>query len=955
MNYRYDKLIRRVYYLFLCFILWNDMVLAVEPDKIINVGESTQPSATTSDQDCHYITGLHPRLESDLAIIVSWEAWWRTSYYNPPRVDAGQFPDGKQGNSVIWKAPNQIGDVIVQATADNSLSSKSIDSPVSAISWIRIVRVDLDINGISDDAEEQPGGEVVINEDDDNGNLIMDKDENGTVLNEDDLVPIYLVVQGHQDKGTVTLSTNSTKIKIWENSLKVNRITLPKTWNLETDIIPSTLYVEGVILSGTLQDVQLELQYQYVGSNVKDKVCFTVVEALPFNNYADIDADSDRTGSVEGNSTEDDMEITSPAIIIVNCDNDDKFNQNIEVDCYNMVVDGPDDVSDLAPLVIRGMALPSGWKAILSIASSDVDKIGIFDARAVGSNAVLGFGNTTSYEIPNISSTLTYGVEARRFRSSANETIMITLSVKKVDGSIYDTDSVKLIVAPFIMLPNTAPASRVYVGNVNWDFVSAIEGVINTPIERVSTYYYLGDKWVQDQVEIGYIRWPSPGGIATMQFVWNLPRSGGLVYWPGYELLGPNYGVKWQNYGVGEGGDIEVTPPGTYNGVNYPFGIAVVGDKRIDWNTENIIKSQNSQVLTSGEIVKCDTQWLKVGHIDEVVSFIPNGKVLINDTIVGYVLVGSLDQTTTGCASGGGANTLVDNDPSDFWPNKWQDGFIEIKAGTGKDQVRKIVSNNSTTITVSSNWTTPPDATSEYEIVARSAYRAMFFEGNEHCGLASGGTTTSLDTVNLAGNWSDGYIIIVDGTCSGQGPKKIAGNTLTTITLASNESWIGEPDNTSRYVIVEKSYYQDWYHPYTPAVSIVRELCRDVEWRKCQMDRQANINAVRAVLKEKLGLLDSDFIRIPALYNPDYPDSDSVSLMPNMVNSLIVEGKILIPKPFGPRDSSGDIFENEVTSVITGLVEEFIDYEWKDYHYNLGEVHCGTNAKRDAPSDNWWE
>jgi protein-arginine deiminase len=38
-----------------------------------------------------------------------------------------------------------------------------------------------------------------------------------------------------------------------------------------------------------------------------------------------------------------------------------------------------------------------------------------------------------------------------------------------------------------------------------------------------------------------------------------------------------------------------------------------------------------------------------------------------------------------------------------------------------------------------------------------------------------------------------------------------------------------------------------------------------------------------------------------------------------------------------------------------------IDYEvhwvedWDLYHRMLGEVHCGSNAKRALPSVNWWE
>jgi len=33
-----------------------------------------------------------------------------------------------------------------------------------------------------------------------------------------------------------------------------------------------------------------------------------------------------------------------------------------------------------------------------------------------------------------------------------------------------------------------------------------------------------------------------------------------------------------------------------------------------------------------------------------------------------------------------------------------------------------------------------------------------------------------------------------------------------------------------------------------------------------------------------------------------------------------------------------------------------LSYRWYAYHEQLGEVHCGTNARRRPPADiHWWE
>ena len=53
-----------------------------------------------------------------------------------------------------------------------------------------------------------------------------------------------------------------------------------------------------------------------------------------------------------------------------------------------------------------------------------------------------------------------------------------------------------------------------------------------------------------------------------------------------------------------------------------------------------------------------------------------------------------------------------------FSVNAFKSAVVYIYAGTGKGQDRVIASNTSTAITVSSNWTTNPDATSKYVVGA---------------------------------------------------------------------------------------------------------------------------------------------------------------------------------------------------------------------------------------------
>lgn len=71
--------------------------------------------------------------------------------------------------------------------------------------------------------------------------------------------------------------------------------------------------------------------------------------------------------------------------------------------------------------------------------------------------------------------------------------------------------------------------------------------------------------------------------------------------------------------------------------------------------------------------------------------------------------------TDSGTAESGGANTLTDTDKS-WGVNAHAGRYVTITAGTGAGQTRKISSNTATQLTVAANWTTNPDATSQYQI-----------------------------------------------------------------------------------------------------------------------------------------------------------------------------------------------------------------------------------------------
>ena len=97
----------------------------------------------------------------------------------------------------------------------------------------------------------------------------------------------------------------------------------------------------------------------------------------------------------------------------------------------------------------------------------------------------------------------------------------------------------------------------------------------------------------------------------------------------------------------------------------------------------------------------------------------------------------------TGTATSGAAATLT-NTGKNWTVNQWTNYQIRITAGTGAGQIRTVASNTSTVITVSSNWTTNPDATSQYSL-----------EGNDDFIYFLGNNAVTLYRYSIVGNtWS---------------------------------------------------------------------------------------------------------------------------------------------------------------------------------------------------------
>lgn len=74
----------------------------------------------------------------------------------------------------------------------------------------------------------------------------------------------------------------------------------------------------------------------------------------------------------------------------------------------------------------------------------------------------------------------------------------------------------------------------------------------------------------------------------------------------------------------------------------------------------------------------------------------------------------------TGTATGTQTTSTLQDTTKSWTVNDYAGAWVWIDTGTGQYQRKKIVSNTSTTLTISGTWTTTPDATSTYKIYFNS-------------------------------------------------------------------------------------------------------------------------------------------------------------------------------------------------------------------------------------------
>ncbi|XP_078498937.1 protein-arginine deiminase type-3-like [Lissotriton helveticus] len=328
------------------------------------------------------------------------------------------------------------------------------------------------------------------------------------------------------------------------------------------------------------------------------------------------------------------------AILLVNCDKEKRQFTKTGKELFN-----PADLEDMSVMTLTTKgpeAFFDTHKIVLHITLEETDKVNVYLIEESNSVAhirhVLG-EEKLQYQVSHTAHQQNvFYVEGKAF-PDAGFSGLVTIGVTLLDISAKNVPDVPLCtrtavfrMTPWIMTPNILNPLEVYVCSVadNSIFLKQFTDLVKTANCKLTicpTRINCGDRWMQDEVEFGYIE----GSHKRFPVVLDSPRNRGLDNFPINKLLGPDFGY-WTREpedasdvnSLDSFGNLEVSPPVTVNGKNYPLGRIVFGGclpavagRRMTKVVRDFLYAQQVQ-----SPVELYSDWLKVGHVDEFLSFI---------------------------------------------------------------------------------------------------------------------------------------------------------------------------------------------------------------------------------------------------------------------------------------------------------------------------------------------
>jgi protein-arginine deiminase len=225
------------------------------------------------------------------------------------------------------------------------------------------------------------------------------------------------------------------------------------------------------------------------------------------------------------------------------------------------------------------------------------------------------------------------GIEAADFPAPDRPPRIEVRVIFETSGGLpLDEIQVVSTVAPFLLASCLEPAERVEVVKTAETemFVRSLGPLVEAAgagLEVVDDPLIpKHDIWIQDAVEIGY----ATDGIRVMHVALHGNRGRELDAVFAKKALGRDFGVIKKGESRGRAaewidwyGNLEVSPPLGVNGrafSNGRFYAGTQGERAMHPEVIAFLEAQGVQ----GPVLWLDTSWLVIGHVDEVVSWVPS-------------------------------------------------------------------------------------------------------------------------------------------------------------------------------------------------------------------------------------------------------------------------------------------------------------------------------------------
>ncbi|XP_006034798.2 protein-arginine deiminase type-1 [Alligator sinensis] len=399
--------------------------------------------------------------------------------------------------------------------------------------------------------------------------------------------------------------------------------------------------------SETVNDNKVRISYYGENGNEPIETAWLYLTCVSVS----LDTDTNRTGVVESSEAEKTKWTWGPdghgAVLLVNCDRDSLGSGG--TDNTHPRVQSYADLQDMSIMILRTQgpsALFAENKLVLQVPASEADKVRVFHAAGNDSyyqyKPVLG-PDKLSYAVDHASrQEITFYVEGLAFPDQdfsglvSFSVMLLEVSNEGFPDTPIFTDTVVFRVSPWIMTPNTLQPLEVFVcsiesgANPNVDFLSAMSALVRKANCKLTVCPQLenrSDRWIQDELEFGYVEAPHK----LFPVVFDSPRNRGLQNFPLRRILGPDFGYvtreppKSQVSGLDSFGNLDVSPPVTVQGKEYPLGRILIGSsfprsggRRMAKVIRDFLYAQAVQPP-----VEVYSDWLTVGHVDEFLTFVP--------------------------------------------------------------------------------------------------------------------------------------------------------------------------------------------------------------------------------------------------------------------------------------------------------------------------------------------